>query len=482
MKQILFLSILFLATSFHALFAFCGFYVAQADSKMFNQSSRVLLVRDGDKTTIGMMNDYKGELKNFSIVIPVPVILKKDDIQIGDSKLFDHLDSYSAPRLVDYFDPIPCVSKHRKRISTFSETASARGLTAREEVKEEKFTPADLGITIEESYTVGEYDIQILSAQFSDGLETFLRQENYNLPEGASDTLKPYIKQKFKFFIAKVNLQEMKKENTSFLRPLLFTFVSEKFMLPIRLGMLNANGPQDLFVFALTKKGRLETQNYRTKPLPTSIEIPEYIETQFKPFYTDLFHKKVTEDKMRVAYTEYFWNLNQTCDPCTADPINKDALKKLGVDWLRENKGNTLLGSDVYLTRLHIRYSKESFPEDLMFYETKDKEPFQVRYIIQHPWTGSVSECTESSTKDFYQYQENLIRRNKQWNENLVELTDWNYDKILSDSKQYKPDLEQREARMSNMRNNWSSGRVRSRSFVPAKKGFFNKLWQGLWK
>ncbi len=30
--------------------AFCGFYVAKADTSLFNQASQVVLVRDGDRT------------------------------------------------------------------------------------------------------------------------------------------------------------------------------------------------------------------------------------------------------------------------------------------------------------------------------------------------------------------------------------------------------------------------------------------------
>jgi len=43
-----------------------------------------------------------------------------------------------------------------------------------------------LGVRIEASYTVGEYDILILSAQQSDGLETWLTENGYKLPAGAS--------------------------------------------------------------------------------------------------------------------------------------------------------------------------------------------------------------------------------------------------------------------------------------------------------
>src|SRR5215813_8424287 len=90
-------------------YPFCGFFVAKADTKLFNQASKVVLVRDENRTVMTMANDYQGELKDFAIVVPVPVVLKKEQVHIGDSKILERLDAFSAPRLVEYFDPDPCM-------------------------------------------------------------------------------------------------------------------------------------------------------------------------------------------------------------------------------------------------------------------------------------------------------------------------------------------------------------------------------------
>jgi hypothetical protein len=50
--------------------AFCGFYVAKADTKLFNKASQVVLARNGDRTVLTMANDYEGEAKDFALVIP----------------------------------------------------------------------------------------------------------------------------------------------------------------------------------------------------------------------------------------------------------------------------------------------------------------------------------------------------------------------------------------------------------------------------
>ena len=73
-----------------------------------------------------------------------------------------------------------------------------------------------------------------------------------------------YLKQGMRFFVAKVNLEEQAKLGFTYLRPLQMAYESPKFMLPDPARHVNADGPQELFVYALTRKGRVETTNYRT--------------------------------------------------------------------------------------------------------------------------------------------------------------------------------------------------------------------------
>src|SRR5436309_14721815 len=173
--------------SWHNAHAFCGFYVAKADTKLFNKASQVVLVRHEDKTMLTMANDYQGDLKEFAIVIPVPTFLQREQIHVGDKALIDHLDAYSAPRLVEYFDEDPCrVIVSDRMVLSMSRPAAAAGVSGR---------ARSLGVTIEAQYTVGEYDILILSAQQSSGLETWLRENGYKIPSGASSVIRSYVKQ-----------------------------------------------------------------------------------------------------------------------------------------------------------------------------------------------------------------------------------------------------------------------------------------------
>src|SRR2546423_13004175 len=88
-----------LAATTIAAHAFCGFYVAGSNQKMFNDATQVVLMRQGTRTVLSMQNDYRGPLEDFAMVIPVPVVLKPTDVKVLDKAVFDRLDSLGSPRL-----------------------------------------------------------------------------------------------------------------------------------------------------------------------------------------------------------------------------------------------------------------------------------------------------------------------------------------------------------------------------------------------
>jgi hypothetical protein len=406
--------------------AFCGFYVCKADTKLFNKASQVVLVRDGNRTVLTMANDFRGSPTEFAVVIPVPTRIEREQIHIGDKALVDHLDAYSAPRLVEYFDENPC----DRRIL---ELSMARPMAApRDASSSVRARTRSLGVTIEAQYTVGEYDIVILSATQSSGLETWLRESGYRIPPGASTVLGSYIKQNMRFFVAKVNLKEHAKLGGSYLRPIQVAYESPKFMLPIRLGMVNADGPQELFVYALTRHGRVETTNYRTVKLETGMDLPVFVKQEFPAFYKSMFAEQVRREDMRTVFVEYAWDM-QWCDPCAADPLSPGELSNLGVFWLNDNApragrppivASGLGAADVFMTRLHVRYDNAHFPEDLVFQETADRENFQARYVLRHPWTGSAT-CDDAQS-----YRRQLRQRQEREAQTLASLTGWNVTDI----------------------------------------------------
>jgi len=229
--------------------AFCGFYVAGSGATLTNDATQVVMMRKGTRTVLAMQNDYKGPPEAFALVVPVPTVLKKDDVKTLPKEVFAHVEAMGAPRLVEYWEQDPCPEDDGARYGTIGFGAGTGtgygigggrgGMRAR-----------DLGVTVEAKFTVGEYQIVILSAKDSTGLDTWLRQEKYSIPAGAEPLLRPYVESGMKFFVAKVDPTKVTfgADGRAALSPLRFHYDAEEFSLPSRLGLANTSGTQDLIV------------------------------------------------------------------------------------------------------------------------------------------------------------------------------------------------------------------------------------------
>jgi hypothetical protein len=348
------------------------------------------------------------------------VILKEQDVKTLPADIFGRVDQLAAPRLVEYWEQDPCtppIDYSRKRSGSVREEESAAPPSA---------APKDFGVKIEAQFTVGEYDIVILSAQEATGLDGWLRANKYNIPEGAEPVLRPYVQQGMKFFVAKVDVKKVKfdAKGQAMLSPLRFHYDSDSFNLPVRLGLLNSGGAQDLLVHILARS-RYAVANYPNVTIPTNIEVKDSVRDNFASFYVALFDATLAQNPKAVI-TEYAWQANN-CDPCPLDPLGMADLTTLGVDVLpgfgadKDGKfpedAQWRIPGEFVLTRLHARYSKDTLGEDLVFQEVKpivggrevggrgqlerggqpsSHNTFQARYIIRHPWTGKV-DCKNPS-------------------------------------------------------------------------------------
>jgi hypothetical protein len=389
--------------------AFCGFFVAGSDAKLTNNASQVVLMRKGNRTVMTMSNNYQGPPESFAMVVPVPVVLHKQDVKTLPFDVFDRVDSLSAPRLVEYWEQDPCAPAYPKGMALPTPAAAPMEGAA-------KMSKRDLGVKIEAQFVTGEYEVVILSATESSGLETWLRLNHYNIPQGAASALAPYVHDKSKFFVAKVDIQKVKRNaNGSVqLSPLRFSYDANELRLPVRLGLLNAAGKQDLIVYIIHPTDRFELANYANVFIPTNIEVADGVRDNFPSFYAELFDATVERMGRKVVVTEYSWQTTG-CDPCPVPPLTASDLATLGLDVLEPGtRVSDPYGASWVLTRLHTRYSKETLSEDLLFREAKPVmggranwngtngdagaqvteggvNNFQGRYIIRHYWAGAVA-------------------------------------------------------------------------------------------
>jgi hypothetical protein len=389
--------------------AFCGFYVSGADAKLFNNATIVVLMREGTRTVLSMQNNYQGPPENFAMVVPVPVVLKEENVKTLPNDIFARVDRLAAPRLVEYWEQDPCNPYMYTR-----DVLLSGSLKTTEESADDDSVAEKHGVTIESRFTVGEYNVLILSAKDSLGLDTFLREQRYKIPAGAEPYLRPYVTQGSKFFVAKVDAKKVKFENgQAMLSPLRFHYDSETFSLPVRLGLINSAGKQDLIVHVLARS-RYEVANYENFAIPTNIRVNETVKASFGTFYASLFDK-VLEKHPNAVVTEYAWTAG-SCDPCPEPPLNVSDLATLGVDALPGYEGAKEAPPEIAysftLTRLHARYDSNALGEDLVFRAapgimggngvpdkegkmTRGAQPsggnsFQGRYVMLHPWEGEV--------------------------------------------------------------------------------------------
>jgi hypothetical protein len=406
------LALLAVCAPLEAAHAFCGLYVASGDAKLFNHRSQVALVRDGDRTVLTLASDYQGDPQQFALVVPVPVVLKRGQIHVGDSSLVASLDAYSAPRLVEYNDPDPCptaMAKMSESLDAALPMAVGQAFRMRGGRKDE--------VRIEARYEVDEYDVLILSADDSGALLNWLTAHGYRVPMQAGRVVESYLKQGMKFFVAKVDLRRRAARGLTQLRPLQIAYDSPRFMLPVRLGMANANGPQELFVYAVTRQGRVEPVNYRSLRVPEAVEVPAFVKGDFSSVWRAAFDQLVEKNGMGVVYTEYAWDMTW-CDPCPSPPLTREQQRSLGVWWLDEPNPT------VFVTRLHARYDRASFPEDLVMQVTADRTNFQSRVIVRHEWTGP-AQCEATNT-----YMRSLPKRREEQAFALAALTGWPVEDI----------------------------------------------------
>src|SRR5262245_15287598 len=148
--------------------AFCGFYINGAGGEMFNNATQVVLMRSGTRTVLSMQNNYQGPPQDFAMVIPVPVVLKEADVKTLTQDVFSKVDAMGAPRLVEYWEQDPCMRLRAVNMSS-------RPLDDGSAVVESEKAKKGYGVTIEAKFTVGEYNIVILSAKESTGLDRYLR-------------------------------------------------------------------------------------------------------------------------------------------------------------------------------------------------------------------------------------------------------------------------------------------------------------------
>lgn len=368
---------LLLAPSVHA---FCGYYAGDDGQAITNASSIVVLAHDGDRVSLTLANDFDGPTTSFALLIPVPEVLDASKVREIDPTWLDRLDAYSAPRRVQY----PCYDDYENYDDYDGEgssggfcgcggaaldTGSSYKDTSMADTADAEQETVDTTVTVENEFATSTYTFQILSAEESDGLLTWLADGGYVLPEAASSMLQEYIDGGTFFMVVKVNLEAELPER-AWLPPIQLDYAATNLSLPIRLGTLSSAGQQDLLVYTLTSAsaGATGIANYEEALVETECTVDQ--DDDFTAFYEEQFSSAMANVTGAGWVREYAWRSEQ-CDPCTSEPLDNATVQAFGRS----------TAADTVLTRLHMRYEPGEIDEDLTLYESGIEENIQMRYI-----------------------------------------------------------------------------------------------------
>jgi hypothetical protein len=288
---------------------------------------------------------------DFGLLIPVPEILTAQDVSVVDEALFAEVEAYSAPRLVSY-DCDDFMGREENGPPSSEEDAGGAH-----------------GVTVEESFAVGAYQIDVLSATGAGGLLDWLDARGFDLPQTSLPILNEYIQNDFYFLAARVTLSELPTAN-AYLSPLQLRYDSDSFTLPIRIGTTVSTGQQEVVLTVLNRgsEGKTSISNYPQAVLEDECMIPQEV-VGYGGFYEEQLQDAFSQG---IWVEEYSWSLG-SCDPCSAEPPTPETLSALGVDWTDD---------DTWITRIRARYTPEQATTDLALYQSGLQESSQVRYVL----------------------------------------------------------------------------------------------------
>jgi MYXO-CTERM domain-containing protein len=382
--------------------AFCGTYVAGSGVEISNQASQVAVVRQGTRTTLTLASDFEGAVGEFALVLPVPVVLEADDVRVLDPAVFERLDAYSAPRLVEYTceQLYPAVPEPER-----SASLGCHGTSLTEIDNGQAGIGYDSQATVESRFIVGEYDVVVLSAHDSADLLQWLSDQGYAVSSAAAEAIQSYLDQGSYFLAAKVDPDRIPAGRDE-LSPLRLSYESDGFGLPIRLGTVNAaDQAQDVVIYAITEpdQGQVGISNYPQAELDSVCLWDDTAWDDLGAFYAAELDAALDGHDRAHWVVEYGWSVDPKstfgkCDPCPTSGVNGvDPLPYSDVVALGFDTGDGALdtgraSSDwrslepFHFTRLHVRYTPEQATQDLALYTSGITENTQQRYVLYAPY------------------------------------------------------------------------------------------------
>jgi hypothetical protein len=338
---------------------------------------KVVVARDGDKTTLTLASEVRGPLRKFAMMIPVPGKLSRKQVRVLKNDALAELFAATAPVVDELNDPNPCPQPK----SALEDVLSSRGVgigslgTANMGAGGRSGARAsDYGVKVEQHIQVGGYDLAVLKATNAEGLGAWLRRFRYDVPGDVQALMGDYLEHGWRFVVARVNFKKLAKR------------------------------PVDMLLFVLTKDGLSSVKGRLVKRLPTGVEVPGFAATSL-----DGLHRAVLErhlkagkeavvleysgpprDKKQVSETVYggYGDIGlrgrgggigaSSTTRLSWRPVKTRKLASLGARWVNKKQ-------PLWVTRYRVRFVGDPV-EDLTLLPTAEQDRFEVRYLAHKPW------------------------------------------------------------------------------------------------
>jgi len=317
--------------------AFCGPDAAGTEAVRDEQTTTWILMREGNRTVVSIQNEGDGAPDDFVMVVPVPGVVRREDVRRIDPGTFGQVGRATGPRLDEYWERDPCapdVGTDRDATRTAGSAAADDGWSAVERRRAGGVAGRTSSVRVETQFAVGEYDVVVLGTQDSSALETWLREHQSPIAAGTGEALRPYVEAGMYFLVARVDAERVPAEGEgAALSPLRIQYDSPELFVPIRVAPSHPSRHQDVVAIVIARGQRFEVTNHAHVFIPTNLDVADAVREDFGAFYDALLARTMERNPAAVV-TEYA-SRDTTLDPWALSILGGDVLYRDGV-WATE--------------------------------------------------------------------------------------------------------------------------------------------------
>jgi hypothetical protein len=319
--------------------AFPGFYVGKKPTVGTAHATHVAVLKKGETSVVSVMPDYEGGLDPFAIVMPVPNDVTLEKVKTLKREFLDRLEMLTAPRFMEFWEMDPCDPGPLEQEWERSKMAAAGPgfLGGFEQGGDgpKKKVPPEMLIDVKPEYKEGEYTFSVLDKDQAGDVAGFLKGKGYVVSDAAKNAVKPYVDGGMHLLIAEVDTKriELVGGERAILSPIRYETQTAVTKLPVKLGLLNLDKKQELFIYVIDPEKRYEAKNYGNTFPPTNISVLFDVKERMGEFYAAL-HDMIQAKDPKTFLVEYAWPTEGCGQPCQNEPLLISELLSLGGDVL----------------------------------------------------------------------------------------------------------------------------------------------------